>query len=294
MKKTVIFVISALLVLAFALSAYAENDNRLCDFADLLTDEEEAEVKEKLDCVSEKNQLDVVVVTTNDTDGKSSEAYADDFYDDGGYGYGDNFDTDGVLLLVNMDERELWISTSGKGMEIVTDYGIEEIFDRIIDYASDGDYKSVFIGFADACDEFTERYEEGNPFDIYYPSYDEDSGYYDPYGNYVSGDEPTKSSFNPASCGILSFIVGIITSLISTSVMKGKLKSVASQYSAAGYAEPKGLALTEKRDTFLYSNVVRTAIPRDTSRSGSGGHYGGSSIHTSSGGHSHGGGGRHF
>lgn len=294
MKKTIIFVISALLFFAFAFGAFAENGNRLCDFADLLTDSEEAEVKERLDRVSEKNLLDVVVVTTNDTEGKSSMAYADDFYDENGYGYGDNFDTDGVLLLVNMDERELWISTSGRGAEIVTDYGIEEIFDRITDYASKGDYKSAFIKFADTCDEFAGRYNEGDPFDIYYPSDDEDDGYYDPYGGYV---EKEKEKFDIPKCAFISVAVGFIVSLITVSAMKGKLKSVASQYSAVGYAEHGGITLTEERDTFLYSNITKTPIPRDTSqRNGghTGGHSGGSSMHMSSGGHSHGGGGRHF
>ena len=41
--------------------------------------------------------------------GKTAEAYADDYYDYNGYGYGEN--DDGLLLLVSMGEREWAITT---------------------------------------------------------------------------------------------------------------------------------------------------------------------------------------
>lgn len=288
MKKFLTFVILALLVFSFTLVSSAQNSDRVCDFAGLLTESEEAEVRAKLDYLSEENQLELVALTTNTTDGKSSMEFADDFYDANGYGYGDDYD--GVLFLINMEERELWISTCGKGAAVVTDYGIEEILDRVFDNASNGNYASVFLTFADTCDEFAKMYEEGNPYDIYYPSEDEDGGYYDPYDNYVPGE---KEPFDFAVNLVISVIIGFIIALIVTGIMKSKLKSVAAQYTAAGYSDPAGIKLTEQRDTFLYSNIVRTVIPKESS-SGSGGHSGGSTMHSSSSGTSHGGGGRHF
>ena len=53
----------------------------LVDNADLLTDEEESELEAQLDEVSERQAFDVAVVTVDSLEGKTAEAYADDFYD---------------------------------------------------------------------------------------------------------------------------------------------------------------------------------------------------------------------
>lgn len=70
---------------------------RLIDGADLLTDSEEAKLLERLDEISEKYQTDVVIVTNYSLEGKTSTAYADDFFDYNGYGFGEN--ADGILFL---------------------------------------------------------------------------------------------------------------------------------------------------------------------------------------------------
>ena len=60
---------------------------RLADDADLLTDSEEKELNQQLDTVSEEQECDVIVVTVDSLNGKTVEEYADDYYDDNGYGY---------------------------------------------------------------------------------------------------------------------------------------------------------------------------------------------------------------
>ena len=63
--------------------------------------------------------MDIVIVITDDVKGKSSMDFADDFYDDNGYGIG--FDSSGLLFLVNMEDREVWISTAGTAIKVFTD-----------------------------------------------------------------------------------------------------------------------------------------------------------------------------
>ena len=92
---------------------------RLVDEADLLTDEEEADILEQLDEISERQECDVAVVTVDGLDGKSAMEYADDFYDYNGYGFGE--EKDGILLLVSMEERDWYISTCGFGITALTD-----------------------------------------------------------------------------------------------------------------------------------------------------------------------------
>lgn len=94
--------LALLLCVTMALPAFAASDMpRLADNAGLLTDSEQSQLLNKLDEISDRQQVDVVVVTTDSLKGKTPEAYADDFYDDNGYGA----DCDGVLLLVSIQKR---------------------------------------------------------------------------------------------------------------------------------------------------------------------------------------------
>ena len=98
---------------------------RLVDDAGLLSDSEEEELLGELDEISERQEFDVAVVTVNSLEGKTAEAYADDFYDYHGYGFGT--DHDGILLLVSMEARDWHITTTGYGITAFTDAGIEYI-----------------------------------------------------------------------------------------------------------------------------------------------------------------------
>ena len=62
---------------------------RLVDDADILIDSEEKELNQQLDTVSEEQECDVIVVTVDSLNGKTVEEYADDYYDDNSYGYGE-------------------------------------------------------------------------------------------------------------------------------------------------------------------------------------------------------------
>ena len=84
-------VLFAWLFLFFALLAPARAyaaETRVFDQANLFSAAEKQELERQIATEREKMKLDLVVVTTNQAGGKSAEAYADDFYDQGGYGYG--------------------------------------------------------------------------------------------------------------------------------------------------------------------------------------------------------------
>ena len=83
----------------------------LVDEAGLLSEEESSTLINKLEEISQRQENEVAVVTVNSLEGKTAEAYADDYYDYNGYGYGEN--DDGLLLLVSMGEREWAITTYG-------------------------------------------------------------------------------------------------------------------------------------------------------------------------------------
>ncbi len=293
MKRILIFVMTALLVLmSFAFGVSASRTLPLVvDNADLLTSDEEASLITLLDGISSSQELEIAVVTVNSTGGKSVMEYADDFYDDNGYGWGEN--DDGALLLIDMGGREWWITTYGDGARYLNDYALYQIENAFIDDLSDGNYFAAFSTFASVCESYVISGKQANgnsssgssyyPNDDYYYDYDHDYDY-DDYEEDVS----------PLDFILPSIIVGFITSLIMVSVMKSGMKSVRSASGAADYMVRDSLSLRTQSDRYLYSNTVRTR--RDTS-SHSGGHHGshgGSSMHRSSSGRSHGGRGGRF
>ena len=258
MKKLITMLLVLLITLSFAVPAFAEAMPRLVDQADLLTDAQEASLLSKLDSISNRQGMDVVVVTADTLDGKSPMAYADDFYEYNGYA------EDGILLLVSMEDSDWWISTAGYGITAFTDAGIEYLCDRFVPSLSDGDYAGAFETYANHCDEFITQAKTG-----------------DPYDTHNLPKEPFDFLLNLA----VSFVIGLVIAAIATAVMKGKLKSVRAQAGASGYVKTGSMNVTHRQDLFLYRDVNRTAKPKDSS---------GSSTHTSSSGRSHGGGGGKF
>ena len=83
MKKRIGMILFTILIcLAMSFPVLAAGDlPRLVDDADLLTNSEESELLDLLDEISERQKVDVVVVTVDSLEGKSPMAFADDFYD---------------------------------------------------------------------------------------------------------------------------------------------------------------------------------------------------------------------
>lgn len=276
--KKVLF--SLFLVLAFALSLAATAfaaPPRLVDSAGLLSEGDAAQLLSALDTASGTAGMDVVVVTTDRLGELSAAEFADDFYDRAGYGTGE--DKSGVLLLVCMGTRDVYISTKGQAIQVFDDFAIDFILDSIISDLGSGDYYSAFADYAGLCAGMAENYDQPS-------SYSSQDGDYYGYGGSVVY---TKAPFNASSKGILSLVIGFIAALISTGIMKRKLKTVRKQTNASEYVVPGSLNISRSRDVFLYHTVNRVRKP-EQNRSGGGR----STTHFSSSGSIHGGGGRKF
>ena len=227
------------------------NAPRLVDAADILTADEEASLTEQLDEISSRQEVDIVIVIIKTTDGKGMRDFADDYYDENGYA------DDGILLLIATEEGErgeAWISTSGYGINALSDSDIDTILDTFAKQYNIGNYLKAFGNFAIDCDSYITTARESEEFD-------------------------------PVFSGIVAVVVGLVVALIGTGIMKGKLKSVRFRSEATEYVKSGSLNITESRDLFLYRTVSRRERPKNNSS-------GGSSTHTSSSGRTHGGGGR--
>lgn len=261
-----------------ALPAAAADDlPRLVDMADLLSDSEESDLSGLLDEISERQQVDIVVVTAESMEGETAEVYADDFFDYNGYGYGD--ERDGILFLISMEERDWHITTRGYGITAVTDEGRKYIAEEFQFDLSEGEYASAFTTFANLCDDFITQAKNGQPYDI-------DNMPEDPV-TYFAGNF------------IMSYVIAFVIALIATGLMRLQLKSVFGQSAANDYMKQGSMQLTKKNDLFLYKKVDRrkkeqenrpaAPVTQSAPRAA-----GGSKTHVSSSGARHGGGGGKF
>ena len=233
---------------------------RLVDDANLLTDIEKKDLLTMLDEISERQKLDVVVVTVNSLDGKTATEYADDFYDYNGYGYGES--RDGILLLVSMEDRDWAMSTCGYAIQVFTDAGLKYMENEFVGFLSSGDYMTAFTTFAELCDDYITEARTNKPYD--------------------TNNKRKVSSGSVFQYVIISIVVGSVVAAILMIIPLSKMKSVRKQAGAGNYVRNGSMVVTNSNEYFLYSNVTKTKI--ESSSSG-----GGSSTHTSSSGTSHGG-----
>lgn len=249
----------------FSSDASGADGSLLVDREDLLDVTEEEIILEELLKIQDKYQFDTVIVTTDSFEGKTASEFADDYFDNHGYGAGNNFD--GIIFVVSLSQRQWAISTSGFGITAFTDYGLEYIDNEVISYLSDGNFYNGFMYFSDLVDQFVEQAKKGDPYDI---------------------DHEPKSPFSIIYV-FWSLIIGIITAMIGTGISKGQLRSVRRQNAAAEYVRPGSFHLSEDRELYLYRKIDRVRKPDNNSNSSGRGSRGGSTVHVSSSGRSHGG-----
>ncbi len=226
------FALIILIISSFILSASAAMP-RVVDGDDLLTDEEESVLLRKLDYLSEEYRQDIVIVTVKSLGGKSSKLYADDFFDDNGYGYGES--RSGILLLVCLSTRDYAISTSGDAMDIFGESDLDGLEDAFVSYLSSGDYFEAFNAFADEC-EYIIKYDK---------------------------------RLSPGWI-LAALAFGLVTAVIVISSMCKKHKNVKSQRAANNYILRNSFNLKRSRDVFLYSTVTRRVKPQNDSSGSSG------------------------
>jgi len=234
---------------------------KVYDYASLLTDSEEESLAAMAEEILSEYKLDTVIVTTSDAEGKSSMEYADDFYDYNGFGYGETYD--GLLLLIDMENRMVWLSTCGSAIQMFSDSRIASITDNTASYLSEADYYS-------GC-------------------------------NYALKDiaSVARADAEMATVGgrflrsvrriPVYLLVGAAVGGIVIAVMTHQSRTARKAKDAAAYLDRGSMRLSVREDRYLHSTTTRTRI-----ESSSGGGGGGSSSHVSSSGRSHGGGGSRF
>ena len=280
MKRRILIMLLALTILLGAgtpaLATEAEQP-QVQDLAELLTEGQTQELDALLLTLKNVLEIDIVIVTTRNLDGKDVMSYADDFYDQQGYGVGS--DSSGILLLLSMGTREWYMSTCGEAMYIFTDYGLEQLGQELTSYLSEEEYYDGFRNWAQSLEYYVQQYRQGTPVDGYVPADDYES----PYGEeivYGPGMGFGKKF-------LIALLVGLAAALITVLIMRSSMNTAHLRSGASDYLKDGSFRLKRHFDQFLYSRVTKTEKPQNNSG-------GGSSVHRSSGGVSHGGRGGKF
>lgn len=269
-RISIVLLVFIFVFLVAQVGVYAHSSENVIDNLGYLTETEVQYLQSSIDRIKENYSLDTVIVITDDTMGKSSRDFADDFFDNNGYGIGSSYS--GLLLLINMNKRDVYISTSGKAIDIFTDARIDNILDDVAGSLSSGNYY-------EACSEFVSNVKNyaysGVPSNQY--RVDTDRNY---FHNVLS-----MMKFFPIY--IVALIISVVATLIVSFSSKGKTTTNHLTYEVNGSFD-----LTENQNNYIRESTVRTRI--ESSSSGGGGGSGRSSTHRSSSGRTHGGGGRKF
>ena len=261
---------------------------RVFDQAGLFSETEIIQLEEKIAQCRKSTKMDVVIVSAYADGERSAEEYADDYYDYGGFGVGKK--ASGVLLLYYMDGPgqpggECYISTAGTMINMLTDERIESILDDVYGDLGNRDFAGATEHFLEDVKAYVKEGVESGQY-----TYDRDTGEIVRY-----------HSIRLYEVAIAMVIAGILAGSVCLDIKKRyamKQSSREVSNSLQAYRADCAFHFSVAGDKMVNKYVRSVPIPRNTS-SGSGGrgHSGSSSagrstIHTSSSGSSHGGGGR--
>ena len=76
----------------------------------------------------------------------------------------------------------------------------------------------------------------------------------------------TAVAFPTSKHIIIAVLLGLLIGWITAAVMKGKLKSVEAQRTAASYLKKDSMKVTHSSERFLYRNISKTKIQSDPNK----------------------------
>lgn len=245
----------------------------LSDLENKFTESQKNELTALLTDTAQDIQCNVGVVITDNLNGKSDRAYADDFLDDT-FGVGSG----AVVLLYNDDRSNMnytdWISANGRGTDL---YGgrTDDIFDAV--YSGSLGVKKDIYPASD--------YEESIRNFCRYLSNHKTTSYTDGYVtdfDALDGLNIAADVVNWAYFLAVPVMIGIVVAItVTTVVIKGYTKK--KPVSAAVYLDSARTRFLNKSDAFVREYTTHVRISSSSSshssshRSGGGGHRSGRS-----------------
>lgn len=272
MKRFLALFITILLTMCCTITVFAAEDRqRVFDKAGVFTAEEAAGLEDELKEAVDEIGMDFVILTTSDKEGASLQDYADDFYDYGGFGT--DAEGSGLLMLIDMEDRTVYVSTKGKAIKYLTDKRLSNLTDnndQLYEYLASGYYEDAVQNVIGEVEDYVEQGIPG----------------------------AKKLTFFEI---LLAIAVPALVAYLYISSIKRQYTMKAEKENSANYAiayrNTSAFAFAVNADELISHKVVTRIIPVTSNHSDSDSDDSGhSTTHTSHSGsiHGGGGGGRHF
>lgn len=242
------------------------------DSAGLFTQKEAQKLESACDDFSDEYGFDIFILTAdNDMVGTSTDSanrrYIENYMDE-------NYPDGAVGILLNEEYRYYYIDVAGNvPLNIYTDSRQEQLEEDVVSYLRDDEWYQAADTFVSEAGQYA-----------YDAKMNDDLSDYTDYENGSTGGAGAAPWIIPA-------VIAAIVALIMTGVQLSRHNETKMARDASGYVVPGSSRIDTRQDMFMTQYVTKTPIVHDDN-SGSPG--GGTSVHTSSGGHSHSGGGGHF
>lgn len=256
----------------------SDQESRVFDYAGLFSREEAAELEEKAAELRENIKAEFIVLTVDNAGGETAREVADEFYFS--HGFEQSFEEDGALVLIDMDNREIYLGTYGIMIRVITDQRLQRILDAAYPYAAEGDYAASVTAMLNGCDEYVRQGIVAGQY-----NYDEETGRIEVYRTIRWYEALAALAVSAVIAG--SVCLGVCKSY--------KMKGNAEKENRLAYQQNSNFHLQPLSDHLLNTTVHHTVIQRQNTggRSSGGSSARRSTTHSHSG-HRAGGGGRKF
>ncbi len=284
-----LFILIVMAASAFPINAQAApEDQKVYDYYGLFSEGEITDLEEVCAQYGEDGNVDIVIVT-DDLNGESTKEYLEDFYDEHGFGYNQEFG-DAAMILVNMYEadRTVTIQGYGKAEYNLNNDRIEYILDDVTAFLKNGEYYNAMEEFAKQSAYYMNESKGVNTSpatgEAGSGNYYGESGYSGPSDYY--GEKENNIFYNTFFQLGIAVIIGAVTVGIMAAGSGGRIT-----VSNRTYLDEGNSGVTASRDDYIRTTTTRVKKPDNNNNDG-GRSSGGGGI--SSGGHSHSGGSRGF
>lgn len=220
-----------------------DKDVKLFDFANLLSDEEEAKIRSRALAMKKKYETDFVFLFANGVDysGEFRVYILDLFHYSSGYGYDGK--KDGVFFALDLVGRDYAVVTTGKSQDAISDEALEKYSDRFVSRLKAGEYYR-------AMDEYLNVLE-----------------------GILSGDVYSSEKQGKFMMGLL---ISAGVALLITAIAAYSQKIVIRKQNANEYVVPGSVHVTNRSDIYTHTTTTSRKI-KSESKSGGGGSFSGNS-----------------
>lgn len=259
--KKLSFTIALFLFTVLSYLPVQAQETYVYDYADLLTSEEEADLNQEAQRLTDLYDCGIYILTIDDYNELSPGVTqaAEVFYNSMALGAGE--ERNGTLLMLSMEERDYAIVSYGdQAHAAFTDYGKEWMADQFLDAFGEDDWYGGFLDYLSAAEEMMAMESSGTPLDV--------------------DTDPDKvqerNTFNTISLFVIPLIVsaGIMVYLCS------KMRSARLGTEASEYIVPGSEHMLERYDIYTHTTVTRHKIPKNESSGGTSINSGGFSSHS--------------